>query len=177
MQLASEPIERLCEDLRNLAGREVTENDTEWIGWRAAKLDQVEVASGRVEELVNEAWNRTYPVEEALDALCIRGEVLTEAHAEVMMAVLRGDISRDEAEEHLPSRTTDEVGDPFNGNEAMQKSFRQSITPVLPFQQEDAEADVVYCEECDVELDWTPSVLDVHNMRRHRSAWDDAHEA
>lgn len=48
----------------------------------------------------------------------------------------------------------------------LETAMRQAMSGRREFQHI-VDEDTVYCEPCETELDWTPSVLQVHNSRRH----------
>lgn len=52
----------------------------------------------------------------------------------------------------------------------LEKAMRQAMSGRIDEFQRIVDEDTVYCEPCETELDWTPSVLQVHNSRRHPEA-------
>lgn len=53
----------------------------------------------------------------------------------------------------------------------LQDSLRKAMSGRIPEFQQEIDDDTVYCEKCGYEVDYTPSVLSVHNLRRHE--WHD----
>lgn len=49
----------------------------------------------------------------------------------------------------------------------LQDAMRQAMSGRIKEFQPIVDDDTVFCEKCDGEYDWTPSVLSIHNMRRH----------
>lgn len=55
----------------------------------------------------------------------------------------------------------------------LEDALRQSMAGRIPEIQDVVDGDTVYCQPCDCELDFTPSVLQPHNARRHPEYDDD----
>lgn len=51
--------------------------------------------------------------------------------------------------------------------DSLRRGIRQAMAGLIPEHQEVVDDDTVYCRPCRAEYDYTPSVLSVHNMRRH----------
>ena len=157
----------LIDALTALEGQHITKTDAEDVGRKVSEYHGAYIeANPDDEEGFFELVDRTDPIENALDAYAARDETPSSEAVETMCDLLRGDVEPEEATEFLPQPTIDELSSPLDDNPELQDALAKSMAGRIPEFQEDR-GDTVYCEKCDGEYDFTPSVLSVHNMRRH----------
>lgn len=88
---------------------------------------------------------------------------------------IREEIGEENIEEYEEARGSflmnlerpEEVESILENRPELQKSLRKAMSGLIPEFQVEINDDTVYCQRCDGEYDFTPSVLSLHNMRRH----------